>query len=415
MKTSAIVARFSVCSLAILLLSGAGQAWAANQRPLEPVDSDTPEETGSGGTLGLGSSSTAANASVTNASGVLNIRGATTTGNAGTLTGATLSNGTLSAINFNGGVLQSGAGTLALTGSNTYSGATSLKFPVLSGSAGDLKITTTPDGNLLRVKTAVAVSNTGTKAAKNVTATVYLSDDAVLDADDTKLATLKLADYFSGVTKLARGQTLSLPIKHKVPAAVASVLEGKYLIVVLDADSASLASLATLSLGATTTANFAGNFVQTPAIPLTGGGIPTFGTASTGGTLTLTATGVNTFRVNTSVIPSSGAVGTVGSIASLQTASTGNLLGIVAGTTVTAQPGDVLTLAGGNTLTAVSQGTWRTVAGSQLTIMANVTLASGVLTGVTTPPISAVVPTTTVPIVAATPKNEVIIGPIKLP
>ena len=99
-------------------------------------------------------------------------------------------------------------GTLTLNGGNPSLGTTSTNFfgtsspvaakaPALSGTAGELKVGNSADGSKLRVKTSVSVTNSGTKAAKGVTATVYLSDDAVLDTtEDTKIATLSLADFF---------------------------------------------------------------------------------------------------------------------------------------------------------------------------------------------------------------------------
>ena len=160
---------------------------------------------------------------------------------------------------YSGGFIEDGGATLTMGGSDSSSSVTvssvfnssvfsngltvaSVKYPVLSGKAGDLKITTNADDSVLRVKATVSVSNTGTKTAKNVVATVYLSDDAVLDAADTQVGVVKLADYAPGGGKLRKGETLSLPVKHKVPKAAAEFLEGKYLIAVLSAKDPSVAA-----------------------------------------------------------------------------------------------------------------------------------------------------------------------------
>lgn len=181
----------------------------------------------SGGTLTLNSASNYSSAGTINVAvnqvnqgGLLS---ATTTYNGATL----ISVGMVA-----GGFTLNGDGTFIFAATNLNHA----KAPALSGSAGDLKITTTDGGNMTRVKTLLSLGNTGTKAAKNVTATVYLSDDNKLDASDTKIKTLHLKDYAPDA-KLAKGQTLSLPIKQKVPTAIASYLEGKYIIAVLEADS----------------------------------------------------------------------------------------------------------------------------------------------------------------------------------
>ena len=117
-------------------------------------------------------------------------------------------------------------------------GQTDSKVPVLVGQLVTPVIKKVTNGNGIRVKTGVSLSNTGTKAAKDVTVTAYLSDDATLSADDTKLITLDLADYNAGSSKLLKGQTLSVPLHYKVPAGIAAALEGKYLIFVISASNA---------------------------------------------------------------------------------------------------------------------------------------------------------------------------------
>ena len=99
-----------------------------------------------------------------------------------------------------------------------------------------LQLKDTKSGNSARVKATVDLINTSSTALRNVTATVYLSDDDTLSADDTTLLTLSLADYVPK-GKIGKHQTLTLPLNHKVPSALASYLNGKYLIVVLRADN----------------------------------------------------------------------------------------------------------------------------------------------------------------------------------
>ena len=275
-------------------------------------------------------------------------------------------------------------GTLTLNGGNFYTGATTVsaipslpltaKAPALSGTAGELKVGNSADGSKLRVKTSVAVTNSGTKAAKGVTATVYLSDDAVLDTtEDTKIATLSLADFFPETGgKIGKKQTLTLPIKHSVPAALADYLNGKYLIVVLDATNAVTQEAS--SAGLISAANTSG---AVPPITLNGGTL----TGLTG-SLGLTSIGVN----GTATLPPG---------------------------TYTLSSGGILTL---NAPVAVSgSGTMGTISA-----VGTILPTSGTVTTTATPVVSSTpkpgtTPVTTPPPKAVVPANEIIIGPIQLP
>lgn len=117
-------------------------------------------------------------------------------------------------------------------------GQAETKVPVLAGQLVKPVVKKATKGNGIRVKAEVALSNTGNKAAKDVTITAYLSDDGVLSDDDTSLITLNLADYNDGSSKLPKGQTLNVPLRYKVPGGLAALLEGKYLIFVVSATNA---------------------------------------------------------------------------------------------------------------------------------------------------------------------------------
>ena len=105
----------------------------------------------------------------------------------------------------------------------------------LYGSVNGLNLKKTKSGSSTRVKATVGLQNTSGTALHNVTATVYLSADNTLSADDTKITTLNLSDYVTK-GKIGKHKTLDLPLNEKVPSLLASYLDGKYLIVVLSAD-----------------------------------------------------------------------------------------------------------------------------------------------------------------------------------
>ena len=112
------------------------------------------------------------------------------------------------------------------------------KVPVLASQLVGTVVKKIANGNAIRIKTAVFLNNTGNKAAKDVTVTVYLSDDGTLSDDDTKLITLNLADYNAGSGKVGKGQAFAIPLNYKVSAGIAAGLVGKYLIFVVSATNA---------------------------------------------------------------------------------------------------------------------------------------------------------------------------------
>ena len=127
------------------------------------------------------------------------------------------------------------------TGFSIFPGGKVFSFPEVSttpglfGSVNDLQFKKTRSGSADRLKAIVSLLNGSSAALHNVTATVYLSDDNTLSADDTTLITLKLSDDIPK-GKIGKHKALSLPLNHKVPSMLASYLNGKYLIVVLGAD-----------------------------------------------------------------------------------------------------------------------------------------------------------------------------------
>ncbi len=126
-------------------------------------------------------------------------------------------------------------GFSVLPGGEVFSFASASSTPGLFGSVNDLQFKKTKSGNADRLKAIVSLLNGSDAALHNVTATVYLSNDNTLSADDTTLITLKLSDYIPK-GKIGKHKALSLPLNQKVPSMLASYLNGKYLIVVLSAD-----------------------------------------------------------------------------------------------------------------------------------------------------------------------------------
>ena len=352
----------------------------------------------SGATVTLGGANYYSGSTVVNA-GTLNTIGALGLGSAGaSFTGGTIvTNGdgtyTLTGVNVGSGeTTDTSGGTTGAASGGTYSlhgdsltGGKTPKLPALSGNAGKLKVGTTADGSQIHVKTIAAVTNTGTKTAKGVTATVYLSDDAVLDAADTKVATLALADFLpASKGKIDKGETVSLPIKHKVPAALADALEGKYLIVVLSATNGTPGDAAN---GTTAEVNGDDAVIN----PGTG-----YNTVEVTGTTTGSVTGILWMESGDTFFVTDG--GTL-------TDSMGGKWSVLPGGRLSPVAGGGVLLQQGNTAT--------TVAASQLTLSTGQTVALGMLTNSTTA--TPVVTGGTTSTTAVMPTNEIIVGPIDLP
>lgn len=336
-----------------------------------------------GGTLSLGRPQTPSNVSVAAYGGSVAFTGATAT--------------TVSASSvLNLGSAKGGVGSLILGPGVGY-----IKAPALTGSAGDLKITASADGNTLSVRTKVAITNKGWAAAKHVLADVYLSDDATLDtAVDTKLTTLKLTDYVPDAAKLRRGETISLPIKRKVPTAAASFLEGKYLIAVLLCDAPKQPNVSITSVGEMMVVSSVG----------TNGVLnwTTVAVAPALSDLVLTAKEASTIVVDrpTSKVYSTDAIVPTGS---LKNAGSGLDREILPGDLVEVQPGDTLQMVAGTTLRSVTGSAWDTTAG-----------ALNMEPGASAPAylrLTDKVTTLSAPkdVTEVTPTNQVIIGPIHLP
>ena len=235
------------------------------------------------------------------------------------------------------------------------------------------------------MKTTATVINTGNKTAKGVTATVYLSDDAVLDAADTKVATLALADLLpASHGKIGKGESVSLPIKDKVPAALAEGLKGKHLIVVLSATNGTLADAESSGTAAAVNGNYG---VIYPGLG--------YGTVQVTGTSNSTATGILSMKLGDTF-----------------TVTDGGILTDALGGEWTVQPGGVLNPVTGGILLKQG-GTTTLIAGSKLT------LATGQTVILETWPVNAtsapVVTGGTTTGVATVPTNEIVIGPITLP
>jgi hypothetical protein len=119
------------------------------------------------------------------------------------------------------------------------------KVADLSGTLKDLTITPTANGNYLKVKGLITLRNSGTKAAKDVTAAVYISATGTLEATAKPIITLDLANFFAGDGKVAPKTKLSIPLKYKVPSLLAAALSGQYVIVELSASDVAAGSKGT--------------------------------------------------------------------------------------------------------------------------------------------------------------------------
>ncbi len=134
-------------------------------------------------------------------------------------------------------VVSTKAKFMILPGNKVYSfSPVSSATAGLFGSVNDLQFKQTKSGSAARAKAVVSLFNGSDTALQNVTATVYVSNDNTLSADDTALFTLRLSDYGSG-GEIGKHKIFSLPLNEKVPTLLASYLNGKYLIVVLGADN----------------------------------------------------------------------------------------------------------------------------------------------------------------------------------
>jgi hypothetical protein len=109
----------------------------------------------------------------------------------------------------------------------------------LSGRVKDLAIKADAERSLFHVSALLSLQNNTDLALKNLTAVVYVSADAKFHENDLKMAKLKLDSYLPDgkVSKLA---TVSVPIKRKVSSSVASYLDGKYLVILVTRDGATL-------------------------------------------------------------------------------------------------------------------------------------------------------------------------------
>ena len=141
---------------------------------------------------------------------------------------ATSSSNPVYIVTKSGGYLVFGTSTGLPVGAGTIA-------PGLFGSVNDLNFKITKSGET-RAKATVNLVNTSDTTLRNVTATVYLSDDNTLSADDSKVLTLDLSDYVAK-GKVAKHGTDTLPFNYKVPSVAKSYLNGKYLIIVLGADN----------------------------------------------------------------------------------------------------------------------------------------------------------------------------------
>ncbi len=119
------------------------------------------------------------------------------------------------------------------------------KAPLLSGTFSGLSIAPTTNGKYVKLKALLTLLNSGNKAAKDVTATVYLSSDNTLDSGDFKVTTLDLATFFDGDGNIGKGKSVNVPLKYKAPALLASSLNGQYVIIVLAAADQSVETTST--------------------------------------------------------------------------------------------------------------------------------------------------------------------------
>lgn len=112
-------------------------------------------------------------------------------------------------------------------------GTTTAQYADVSGALDNFHLKTLASGSL-KVRGTLTIANHGAVAAKDVYATVYLSDDKTFDAED-EVYTIDLADYNKGKGKLKAGSQIVIPLSKKVSSFLASMIDGQYVIVQFNA------------------------------------------------------------------------------------------------------------------------------------------------------------------------------------
>jgi hypothetical protein len=105
----------------------------------------------------------------------------------------------------------------------------------LTGHVQDLELKYNADQTRLKVHATVSLHNNLDTALDHLTARVYVSDHPAFRPADLLLSDVKIAAYLPD-GKLAKHETVTLPIKRGVSSAMASYLDGKYLHVVVSRD-----------------------------------------------------------------------------------------------------------------------------------------------------------------------------------
>ena len=108
-------------------------------------------------------------------------------------------------------------------------GTTTAPYADVTGSLDNFHIKTLSSGSL-KVLGKLTLANHGAVAAKDVYATVYLSDDKTFDPED-EVYTINLADYNNGKGKLKAGSQIVLPLSKKVSSFLAGMITGQYVII----------------------------------------------------------------------------------------------------------------------------------------------------------------------------------------
>ncbi|BDU21916.1 hypothetical protein DYGSA30_33730 [Dyella sp. GSA-30] len=356
-------------------------------------------------------------------SGANSYSGGTTIG-AGTLQGDTASlqgniadnaslifnqgtNGTFAGvISGSGDLTKQGAGTLTLSGANTYSGGTTISAGALQGD------TTSLQGNI--ADNASLIFNQGT----NGTFTGAISGSGDLTKQGAGTLTLSGANTYSGGTTISAGalqgdttsiqgnvvDNASLILNQATNGTLAGAISGSGSLTKQGAGTVTLTGANTYSGGTTISAgalqgdttSIQGNVVDNASLIFDQAANGTFagvisgtGNLTKDGTGTLTLSGANTYSGGTTI--DAGALqgnttsiqGNVVDNASLifdQTAN-GTYAGVISGTgDVTKQGSGTLTLSGANTYTGstgIDAGTLALGAGSSLAASSGINLAAG--------------------------------------